>query len=467
MKITAEKEQQIQDLLSKVIADYAQRRETGESVEKIIREEEQGISNNEGVPEPSNTRAEQFDFNGQGVSDFEEKANTESSSDVGSQFEPQDTGVYNDTSTRHIEESSGSEPQNKAIQNNIKQSGSEFAEEEDEVSPQDKELFNSKDFAKELMNSIYMYKSMYGEKDVKKKINNERNNGKTPKQCSSKDLFIKNTTTFRGKPVEYKTFRHEVTWDDKFIHSFKLEDKVQNLYKLGDILIKDIEEIFGDLSRVTSMMVVSGMLIFNNIQYYPLCKNRDFLDNLPFDCVDYFKSGAIAELFNFGYLHYFPNLREIKIDSLDFLINKVAYDLEITDFDIRKVFKKISSLYVLEVGDLVFEAPGVDVTTKEVAKESYGGKSGKEVIEDRKSACEIYNQYINQNANAVTNWSFNNLKTYATNRGNKGFLRYSGGVLARLGMFGALGIGNLAQKVGGFTISKGVDLLVSAFKDEV
>lgn len=338
---------------------------------------------------------------------------------------------------------------------------SQFEEEEDEI-VEDEEVhtFNLDDWNKAWMQSMQATKVFFESERAKKQLEKERQSSQQPKQCDNTVMFRKNTATFNGQPFEYKVMQREVNWGTAFTKSFTMDDSITNFDKLNEKIIEDIKLAYGDLSRITDIAVISGMLIINGIQYYPLCKDKDFLNGLPFDCADYFKSGAIAEIFDFGYLYYMPYLTNLKIDSMEFIIRKFAYDIGIEgQFKVPLVFKAFKNLKFLEIGDMSFVRPGKSINTNEEEVE--------ETLERHARVSEIYDSYVAKNADRFTGWTFNNMKTYACNRGNRGFLRYAFGTTLRTGAFVAVGTGNLALKTGSWVFKKGASLLKKAFSDDI
>ena len=338
---------------------------------------------------------------------------------------------------------------------------SQFEEEEDEIiESEEVHTFNLDDWNKAWMQSMQATKVFFESERAKKQLEKERQSSQQPKQCDNTVMFRKNTATFNGQPFEYKVMQREVNWGTAFTKSFTMDDSITNFDKLNEKIIEDIKLAYGDLSRITDIAVISGMLIINGIQYYPLCKDKDFLNGLPFDCADYFKSGAIAEIFDFGYLYYMPYLTNLKIDSMEFVIRKFAYDIGIEgQFKVPLVFKAFKNLKFLEIGDMSFVRPGKSINTNEEEVE--------ETLERHARVSEIYDSYVAKNADRFTGWTFNNMKTYACNRGNRGFLRYAFGTTLRTGAFVAVGTGNLALKTGSWVLKKGASLLKKAFSDDI
>ena len=338
-------------------------------------------------------------------------------------------------------------------------------EEDDEVVVNAKKTIDLdvEGFKQAWVDAIKSTKEFYDNERIKNKVEEERRSQEQPKQCTSEIMFKKNTTTFNGKPYEYKVLQKEVNWGSAFTKSFTMDDKITNLDKLNEKIIEDIKLTFGDLSRITEVAVVSGMLIINGVQYYPLCKDKDFLEGLPFDCVDYFKSGAIAELFDFGYLYYMPYLTTLKIDSVDFVVKKFAYDVGVEGvFKPQYAFKCFTNLKYFELADSLFVAPGRDVNGDKEKTTKLN-----ERIEHQSKIGEVYDKYVAKNADAFTSWTFNNMKTYACNSGKKGFFHYTGGVLARAGMATVVGAGNLSLKAISGTIKGVAKLIKNALDDDI
>lgn len=428
----AEKMQKLQETLDNFLNNVAQRAETANSVNKMM-----------GDAGSSDTQDEEF------TDDWEDAQEDEADDWVDAQENEAD-GWFD---TQEAQKGTTSSSQ----ESYTSKSEDFSSDEEDEVTQEVKVAFNPDDWKKAWMDSMQATKAFYDSEKAKRKIEEERRSATQPKQCNDTVMYKKNTATFNGRPFEYKVLQKEANWGTAFTQSFSIDDKITNLDKLNEKLIEDIKLNFGDLSRITEVAVISGMLIINGVQYYPLCNDKAFLDGLPFDCADYFKSGLIAEIFDFGYLYYMPYLTSLKIDSMDFAVRKFAYDIGIKGtFRIPLVFKAFKNLKYFEIGDSFFEAPGRDVNAEV-----------QEDIERHSRAAEIYDNFIIGNASSFRGWTFNNLKTYACNRGDKGFFRYSGGVIARGAMSLTAGVGELGLRGIGAVVKGGAHLLKKAFADDI
>lgn len=426
-----EKLKQINELMGNFVNSIAQRAETAESVNQILNEQNKENSNNDSWgswDEEPTTQDDDIEFGGNQTSNDSKKSEQTQSTQQSqkTQFDEEEDEVFNNNN----------------------------------VTKEEAHAFNPDDWKKSWMESMQATKVFFESERAKKQLEKERQSSQQPKQCDNTVMFKKNTATFNGQPFEYKVMQREVNWGTAFTKSFTMDDSITNFDKLNEKIIEDIKLAYGDLSRITDIAVISGMLIINGIQYYPLCKDKDFLNGLPFDCADYFKSGAIAEIFDFGYLYYMPYLTNLKIDSMEFVVRKLAYDIGIEgQFKVPLVFKAFKNLKFLEIGDMSFVRPGKSTNTDE--------KEVEEVVERHSRASEIYDNYIAKNADRFTGWTFNNMKTYACNRGDRGFLRYAVGTTLRTGAFVAVGAGNVALKTGSWVVKKGAKLLKKAFSDDI
>ena len=147
---------------------------------------------------------------------------------------------------------------------------------------------------------------------------------------------------------------------------------------------------------------------------------------------------------------------------MDFVLDHFAFDIGIKgEFRIPLVFRAFKSLRCFEVGNDTFTPNDTNEEKSPRLKRVH------DRVREKTKFGEIYDNYIGNNADAFTGWTFNNMKTYATSRGNKGFIHYSGGLIARAGMFGIVGVNNLVLKTGSTVIRKGFGLLKKAFSDDV
>lgn len=275
------------------------------------------------------------------------------------------------------------------------------------------------------------------------KLREERKSPRVPKQCSASHIYKQNTLSFDNKPFEYKPLKHEVDWGTPFTEAREIKDKVTNFDKLNEFLINDIKETFGSLDRITSIVVASGMLIINKYQYYPVCKDEEYLRCLPFDCADYLRNGLIADMFDFKYLRGMHNLELFKVDSIQFFVTKVCSDLDISEKRvIPVVFSKIPSLKFLEIGDSYYRRPGTEVNSE-----------ADMLIDNVQRCLQIYEKYVLNNAHSFTGWMGNNLKSYACNKGNKKLVPYLGGIVT----LGALTAVSGVITAGLHGIGKGVE----------
>lgn len=329
-----------------------------------------------------------------------------------------------------------------------------------------KKAFYPEDFTKAVMQSLSICSKYYNNKTATRKLEEERKKPTVPKQCSENYYYKKNTIELNGKPFEYKVLKKEVNWGKAFTKSFALDDKLTNLEKLNEKIMEDIKLTFGDLNRITDVAVVSGMLIINGTQYYPLCKDKDFLDGLPFDCVDYLKNGCLAEFFDFGYLTQMPYLSCLSFDSMEFVVKRVRHDLGLHgEFNPKAVFKMFKNLQFLGIGDLRFAPPGVAVDEN--------GNKSKEAENDYKESYyrqtrvgDIYERLAVGWVSNIRKWGVNNVVNWATNRGDKKFPGYAWGIVWRSGMTLGVGVAEGGLKLVG-AVAKGISKKVQSALNEV
>lgn len=281
---------------------------------------------------------------------------------------------------------------------------------------------------------------------MQEKLEQERKSSRVPKQLDESKIYKKNTLSFDNKTFEYKPLKRDIDWGIPFTEAIENKDKVQNLDKLNEILLRDIKDTFGSLDRITSIIVSSGMMIINKYQYYPLCDNEEYLRCLPFDCADYLRNGLVADIFDFKYLTRMTHLEVFKVDSVQFLVTKVAGDLDISEKKIvPAVFSRISSLKYLEVGDYCYKRPGTMINSEADL-----------MIDHIQKFSQVYETYVLKNAHSFTSWMGNNLKSYACNKKHKKLIPFLLGT-ATLGTITlASGITTAGLHLAGGTVKTGM-----------
>lgn len=142
---------------------------------------------------------------------------------------------------------------------------------------------------------------------------------------------------------------------------------VDSLYLLTEVLHEHIDNCIGD-SRVSSIIVKDRYVIVNNVKIAPRI-TEDIVKKLPYDVQASVLSGRYADLFCFGVTRYYPYLKTLTVDDMEFFTYKVLadYDLPARTFEefkdsMLKLFKINKNLHTVTVGNEKFT---VDSLTKQ------------------------------------------------------------------------------------------------------
>lgn len=142
---------------------------------------------------------------------------------------------------------------------------------------------------------------------------------------------------------------------------------VDSLYSLTEVLHEHIDNCIGD-SRVSSIIVKDRYVIVNNVKIAPRI-TEDIVKKLPYDVQASVLSGRYADLFCFGVTRYYPYLKTLTVDDMEFFTYKVLadYDLPARTFDefkdsMLRLFKINKNLHTVTVGNEKFT---VDSLTKQ------------------------------------------------------------------------------------------------------
>lgn len=123
--------------------------------------------------------------------------------------------------------------------------------------------------------------------------------------------------------------------DDAFDPDVSLSDlDINNIdyYKeyveLCEKLTRDAIRSVGGATQVKVIEVQAGSIYVNNMRYAKKLP-QETIAKLPVDKRRLASNGLYAEFFNFAYLMQLVNLTYVKIDALDFVVDKIASDLSI------------------------------------------------------------------------------------------------------------------------------------------
>lgn len=246
-------------------------------------------------------------------------------------------------------------------------------------------------------------------------------------------------TNAQGKEVQIKKEIEPVDWGE--VLSKKASSPDEAIERLRSFITFSIRKKYGNWSRIKSIVVRSEQLIINDTMYVPAIEKKYINSEIfPVDTIDYIQNGCIAQFFNWEYLKSMSNLYSLDIDDVNFYTSTVGADLKIgRRIGVGTVFNTCHSLEVLTLGS--------ETVTREklLTKESVPIKEKVNVSKRFWNFNDGYKLNICKGTNGLQDFTLNNLKNYATNRGNKGLFRYCLGTMARATLFAGAGVANLAS----------------------
>ena len=221
----------------------------------------------------------------------------------------------------------------------------------------------------------------------------------------------------------------------KYSNHFEKGDVEGNMKLLSDTITYQIIKNF---PKVHSIAVCDNYLLINDTCFTPNIVNTDA--KFPLDSHVYLKNSMIAPFVDWNKLlkHASSTCGIISFDSSEFYVIYVGDSLGLgRSIGVSTMFKKVSALDT-------FYLEGETVTREKLNHPE--SSKVKKKLASRKRNINILDGYqlnVCSGTQSFQNWSFDNLKSYATSRGNKGFIRYSLGTIARAGMATGAGILNL------------------------
>jgi len=139
---------------------------------------------------------------------------------------------------------------------------------------------------------------------------------------------------------------------------------------LSDILMKEILQMVGDYSRITTVEVDNGGLVINGVAFRPKI-SQEIIDSLPFDIKIQVEKGNITELFNFQNLYKFKNMRRLMINNIDLAESRLRKELGIGKSNWVSLYKRMSNLDELYIGGVLVTDDG---KYEQVIQEGYSLK---------------------------------------------------------------------------------------------
>ena len=261
--------------------------------------------------------------------------------------------------------------------------------------------------------------------------------------ASEKLFYAENTTESNGEPLKYKVVGQKVDWGRLIAEEGGTPE--YNLAKFRAFVTQTVRDYFGGFDRIKTIVVRGENLIINNVCYSPMIDNQ-YLQNskmFPLDVLDYIKDGRVAPLFNWKYLRSMRNLTLLDIDDTNFYITDIASDIGVgRRAGLTTIFKYIPSLEIFILG-------GEKVSLEDLESNTESAKVVKKKISMFKHFKNFEDGYkfsVLSGTNSLQAYTVNNFKNYANNRGDKGWLKFTGGVLVRGALAGVgLGINGIAH----------------------
>lgn len=289
----------------------------------------------------------------------------------------------------------------------------------------------------------------------------------TSKQATSEVCYKRNSyEDYTGKAREYKIALINADYGKNFYENISESNRIKNLDMLREEISKSVEQYYGGYKRITDIAIFNNQLIVNNVAFAPRLQGIGAIESrFPLDTYNYIKSGCIAPLFDWGYLGSMTSLRTLNIETGAFANDFVANDLGDRTLNIVKLFERLPNLSVLCIEgnvlnrDDLFEDGRAKRNPEKTTRVSHALNLGAKI----NKLYSDMNFNLMQTSNSVQGFFVDSLVSYAKNRGNKNFLHYSIGVVARVFGAGTAVVGNFGlHTVGGLV--KGV---AKTFKDAI
>lgn len=273
-------------------------------------------------------------------------------------------------------------------------------------------------------------------------------------QASTQVAYKKDCFDCNGNSVEFKRVKMEPDWN-YILSECTSADKGKNLDKLTSLISMDLKNQLGGWNRVRTLFVYDCQLIINGVCYMPVVKGVDMTD-FPLDTADYIRNGAIAPLFDWSNIKKMTGLNEIGFDDASFYITYVGDGTGLgRRIGVSSLFKMLPNLNILHYGSETIDRESLSKPEK--------CKKAIETMSISKRKLDLLDGFhldIYSGTGGLRGYTWNNLKNYANNKGNKGLLHFTGGVLGR-GLLAGAGLAiDLGAHVAG-SVFKGVASLFS------
>lgn len=277
------------------------------------------------------------------------------------------------------------------------------------------------------------------------------NSTETDKQAESPIMYQQNTyTDENGEPQ--KCVEVAMRFDtSKFDFDFESESEesiVYNVDVLKTLYTNMVQKKIGGFDRVTSIHVADGKLILNKSTYVSMKLGskedvKNLREGLPTDLYEYVIQGMTGYFFDWSLLLKCSNLRTLVFDDYEFVTDVVAVDLNMTYVREDYFFTYLRKLHYLKMGE--FEYTDEQDKNADDQRRQRHQRAEQAKVQDFVERTKAYYRKSTFDYNRLkpTTWTdkLDNhfhmcFKDYLKNRGKKGLIRYTGGVLIR-GLFAA------------------------------
>lgn len=277
------------------------------------------------------------------------------------------------------------------------------------------------------------------------------NSPTTSEQAESPIMYQQNTYTDENGETQTCTEVAMKVDTSKFDFDFDSdsdESVINNVETLKALYTNIVKKKVGGFDRVTSIFVTNGRIIFNKNIYVNLVANSkqdaiNFRDHLPLDLYEYVKQGMTGYFFDWSLLLRCRNLRSLVFDNFDFVSDVVAVDLNMSYVREDYFFTYLRQLKYLRMGEYEYtdKVPNTAEEKLQVKKQRIAAAREQSFLGRAKDY--FSKSTFDYGRLKPTNWTdkLDNhfhmcFRDYLKNRGKKGLIRYTGGVIVR-GLFAA------------------------------
>lgn len=256
-----------------------------------------------------------------------------------------------------------------------------------------------------------------------------------------KTYYTSSSLSLENLNMNYEHQQKEAVWDEEY-KSRMTESPFDNYELLKNYITRDVIQNFGGSNRIQSFFVDDGFIIINGVKYTPMI-NRAKIDwsLLPADLKRFLEQGAIGYAFNFSRLEKMRNITRLGFTDLAFVRDYVAPDLGLQGRIGVSSFERICpNLVELWLGNDYINYAEPD--KEKLTQMKYEAKQTMQRERRKFNLLNGYHLNVCGGTQRVQDFAFESVSNYARNRGEKGFLRYACGTVARAGFAGVAGIAN-------------------------